>query len=193
MSISPPSDIILDVVRAADPVREQRAMARLSRMAVAENESFDQVLGAGSEALAAAKTAAPADPRPSIAAPAMPPTTAVSAAEKAFRGFEAMALASMIEAAMPQEGSAVFGSGTAGHVWKSMLAEQLGTQMAEAGGIGIAKQLASGAGFAWSPGNNNVETKTSTLAGSLLVTQVERGFVDDAMTVVGSADKGLNS
>jgi Rod binding domain-containing protein len=100
--------------------------------------------------------------------------------EKVFRGFEAMALASMIEAAMPKEGDTIFGAGTAGRAWKSMLAEQLGTQMAEAGGIGIARQLASAAPFAREPGGLG-GTETASIAESLLVTQIERGFVDAAM------------
>ena len=56
-----------------------------------------------------------------------------------------MALATMIEAAMPDEAASYFGEGTAGSVWKSMLAEQIAEQMAKAGGIGIAAQLARSA------------------------------------------------
>ena len=52
-----------------------------------------------------------------------------------------MTLATMIEAAMPDDASSAYGSGTAGSVWKSMMAEQLGKQMAKAGGIGLASQL----------------------------------------------------
>ena len=43
---------------------------------------------------------------------------------------------------LPKESEEVFGKGTAGGVWKSMLAEQLGAQLAKGKGIGIAKQLA---------------------------------------------------
>ncbi len=35
----------------------------------------------------------------------------------------------------------MYGKGNAGGIWKSMLAEQIGTQIAKAGGIGIAKML----------------------------------------------------
>ena len=44
---------------------------------------------------------------------------------------------------LPKESEEVFGKGTAGGVWKSMLAEQLGAQLAKGKGIGIAKQLAA--------------------------------------------------
>ena len=42
---------------------------------------------------------------------------------------------------MPKQSSALFGTGTAGDVWKSMLAEQIAAEMARAGGIGIAEHL----------------------------------------------------
>ena len=56
--------------------------------------------------------------------------------------FEAFVLQSFIQSIMPQESTAVFGEGTAGEVWKSMLAEKIAMQVAEAGGIGIAKMIA---------------------------------------------------
>nr|WP_281375067.1 rod-binding protein [Methylobacterium fujisawaense] len=42
---------------------------------------------------------------------------------------------------LPQGASAVYGKGNAGAIWKSMLAEQLGAQLAKAGGIGIARMI----------------------------------------------------
>ncbi len=57
--------------------------------------------------------------------------------------FEALLLQNMIEAMMPDESVAVFGSGTAGKVWKSMLAEKVALEIAETGELGIAKQLAA--------------------------------------------------
>jgi hypothetical protein len=180
MSISPPSDIILDVARAADPVRQQRAIARLSQMApMAEGESFDRILDAGAAEAAATKSAPPpSDPRPMARPPVGPVATETSDAAKVFQSFEAMALATMIEAAMPKQGDAIFGSGTAGSAWKSMLAEQIGIQMAEAGGIGMARQLASQARFGQEPGEPD---QIGSIAESLLVTQIERGFVDTAI------------
>jgi len=126
MSISPPSDIVLDVVRAADPARYAEAAARLTRIAAANAEPF-------AEALAA--------PNAPNLPPAAPPSAPATVEADAYLGFEAMVLATLIEATMPDQLSAVFGSGTAGGIWKSMLAEQLGAAMARAGGIGIARQL----------------------------------------------------
>jgi len=58
--------------------------------------------------------------------------------------FEALLLKNMVEAMMPEDAEAVFGSGTAGKIWKSMLAEKVAEQIARSGSIGIAKQIAAG-------------------------------------------------
>ncbi|MCK9908109.1 rod-binding protein [Microbacteriaceae bacterium K1510] len=59
-----------------------------------------------------------------------------------YRKFEAFVLQMFVETMLPQNANDVFGKGTAGTIWRSMLAEQLGNEMAKGGGIGIAKQLA---------------------------------------------------
>lgn len=56
--------------------------------------------------------------------------------------FESFVLRSFIESMMPSEDTAFFGTGTAGKIWKSMLAERIGDEMAASGGIGIADMLA---------------------------------------------------
>jgi peptidoglycan hydrolase FlgJ len=143
MSISPPTDIILDVARAADPVRYQEATERLTRLsASAPAKGFDDALKAAAPAPAetasadasqAVKLTRPAAPRP-----LNEPT---GKAGQAYEGFEAVALTSFVEEMLPKQASAVFGTGTAGEVWKSMLAEQIGAEMARSGGIGIAKHV----------------------------------------------------
>jgi hypothetical protein len=134
MSISPPSDIVLDVARAADPTRYQVAADRLAKMSstTPSAESFSDVL----ESSASAPVSGASQP------PSAPVSRASHSPSKAYQGFEAMTLTTFIEAAMPEDDSAVFGSGTAGSVWKSMLSEQIANQMAKSGGIGIARQLA---------------------------------------------------
>lgn len=57
--------------------------------------------------------------------------------------FEGFVLRSFVEEMLPSESSGYFGTGTAGSIWRSMLAEQIGNELAESGGIGIAKLLAS--------------------------------------------------
>ena len=58
-----------------------------------------------------------------------------------FVQFEAFVLQNFVQSIMPQEATAVFGEGTAGEVWKSMLAEKIAMQVAQAGGVGIAKMI----------------------------------------------------
>jgi Rod binding domain-containing protein len=50
----------------------------------------------------------------------------------------------MIEAMLPKDTEALMGSGTAGNIWKSMLAEKIAAEIARTGTLGIAKQIASG-------------------------------------------------
>ena len=58
-----------------------------------------------------------------------------------------------VESMLPKDASDVFGKGTAGTIWRSMLAEQIGNEMAKGNGIGIAKQLAKARYPADVPGN----------------------------------------
>jgi len=66
------------------------------------------------------------------------------AADTAVREFEGFVLQMFLEAMLPEEASSVFGSGTTGAFWKSMLAEQISKQLAGAGGIGVGRLIADG-------------------------------------------------
>ncbi len=70
---------------------------------------------------------------------------------EAFRQFESFILQSFIENMLPKNAESVFGSGTAGGVWKSMMAEKLADQISRSGGIGIAQRIAKGSQAASSP------------------------------------------
>ena len=143
MAISPPTDLVLDVVRAAEPATARLAAAKLERMAYAagaadgvEGRPFADALdNADSE-----YTDVPALPGGTgEARVAMHNATSVnhgslSPAQK----FEAMILQQFVDGMMPDDAESVYGSGTAGGIWKSMLAEQISTQIAARGGIGIA-------------------------------------------------------
>lgn len=130
MAIKPPSDIVLDVVRAADPARQRVAAEKLKGAVGAEpvREFADLVGGlrsagasgtCGVQAADAGKTEVP----------------------DAFRAFEAFFVQSFVQSMLPKNADAVYGSGTAGDVWRSQLAEKMGTEIAKAGGIGIADRL----------------------------------------------------
>jgi hypothetical protein len=138
MSINPATDIVLDVARAADPARYKRAVARL-----------DAAPGAGFvDSLAAAGAPLPPGPVPP---PPVPPRPAAGDASDrtaaTYRQFEAMALANLLQAAVPSN-EGFFGKGVAGDTWKSMLIDQIAAEMAKHGGVGIAQQLTRSADLA---------------------------------------------
>lgn len=167
MSITPPTDIVLDVARAADPTRYSAAAARLSRPA-APGDDFAALLKT-TDAVAA--NADHATTEPATAGKG----DAGGRAGKAYQSFEAMTLATMIESAMPDDASSYFGAGTAGSVWKSMLADQIAQQMAAAGGVGIATQLAKSSQAALVADGGQISPGNAVK--SMLIDTVQRGFL----------------
>lgn len=142
MAINPPSDILLDVAAAAHPAKLRAATQRLEETGsekagaafTATLESMDGVAGADSSP---ARTAGPQHGR---TAALLPPESEAKAQEK----FEAFFLQNAVEAMMPKNAETVFGSGTAGDIWRSMLAEQIAAEIARGMKFGIAEQLAGG-------------------------------------------------
>ncbi|WP_106752546.1 rod-binding protein [Pannonibacter carbonis] len=144
MAISPPTDLVLDVVRAAEPAAARMAASRLERLSYAAASSSgvdgspfaDALKDSGGDDI----TDVPALPGGTGGARvAMYNATSVnhgtlSPAQK----FEAMILQQFVDGMLPDDAESVYGSGTAGGIWKSMLAEQISTQIAARGGIGIA-------------------------------------------------------
>lgn len=143
MAISPISDIVLEVAKAADPTRSSAAAARLGAAAGASGAyagSFEEALGGGRSPLPV-PSRMPFDP--ALAVVHMRSNDALRTPAAPYEKFEAFVLQTFIESMLPRNGEALFGAGTAGEIWKSMLAEGLGTQLAQAGGIGIARMLAA--------------------------------------------------
>lgn len=142
MALSAIGDIVQDVSKAADPVRLREAASRLGTAGVAPfggAAPVDDPLGAASAKVKSlgfdaynTLTAMRSDPVVPLYSKPQP-----SPVQK----FEAMILAQFVEAMMPKESDAVFGKGIAGSLWKSMLSEHIGAQIAAGGGIGIAGTL----------------------------------------------------
>src|SRR5262245_10331837 len=202
MSISPPSDIILDVTRAADPARYQEATARLTRISASgPADGFNDALKAAapprSEAAASVDASEALNRLRQMASPGSKAAKdSGSKAGKAYEGFEAVALTNFVEAMMPKQASAVFGAGTAGDVWKSMMAQQIAAELARAGGIGIADHLkaAHPADTAGKPKNGITEVSEAgdkALAKSAIVAANQRSFLSTIMPdrTVGEGDK----
>jgi Rod binding domain-containing protein len=138
VAISPPSDLVLDVIRAADPAQvaaaqEQLKINRANFMATSLAEKgagFSATVDILNRTANAARVEATAEQAEEVGKP-----------PKVYRDFEAVYLTNFVQSMLPDESEEVYGKGNAGEMWKSMMAEQLGTTIAESGGVGIAKQM----------------------------------------------------
>ena len=137
MAISPPSDLVLDVVRAADPTQVQAAQEKLKANRAAFRATSLADAGAGfsaslDQANSAAFKAGMANPHGKINRADVP---------KAYKQYEAVFLQNFVKTMLPQDSEEVYGKGVAGDMWKSMTSEQLGEVLSQGQGIGIAEQM----------------------------------------------------
>jgi len=116
------TDIVGDVVNAADPAKLQTSIAKLNG-----SSSLGQVDLAGLVLNADGASGA---------------TKAVNPKAKAYEQFEASVLRNFVEEMLPKATENVYGEGTAGNVWRSMQADFMSQELAKSGGIGIAATLA---------------------------------------------------
>jgi peptidoglycan hydrolase FlgJ len=141
MAFNPRSDVVLEVLNAADPSRASLAADRLAALGGAGAPAPD--FAADLDKAAAAKAASPlpiagmADARARLAQMSEPPDKAAGAKVD----FEAMMLNSFIGELLPKDASDVFGQGAAGDAWRSMLTEQISRQIAKSGALGLSRRL----------------------------------------------------
>jgi len=137
MSFNPRSDVILEVLNAADPARARLAAERLEALgANAPQGDFAADLDrAAASPAGSAPTAGLADARSALAA------GAPDAASRVKVEFEAMLLNSFVGEMLPKNAGSVFGEGTAGDIWRSMLSEQIARQIAKSGALGLSRCL----------------------------------------------------
>jgi len=141
MSFNPSTDVVLDVLNAADPLRASIAAERLAALA-AGKPSGDFALDLAKATGSGAANASPLAPGLADARHALADATAASdPTQRAKVEFEAMALNSFVGEMLPKESSAFFGEGTADDVWRSMLSEQISRQIAKSGALGLSRRL----------------------------------------------------
>jgi flagellar protein FlgJ len=135
VSIKPPSDILLDVARAADPAKSTAAVERLTRLGAdggVDDVQFRDVLG---------KVNAPRSSLPAIAelrfANMQPEKAKETAQTKAYQGFTALLLENLVDNMMPDDDDGFFGSEAGAGEWRSMLAQELGTSLSKSVDLGI--------------------------------------------------------
>jgi hypothetical protein len=148
VAINPPSDIVLGSVLAADPAKYRTAVERLKRAGGVDSSQATLPADASTEPAAEFATSVTVSP---LDAPKLPATPAQAAASRqaskspdVFAQLEAFVLQSFIQTMLPDNSQAFFGKGAAGDIWKSMLADKLGAQLARSGQVGLAKRLAMG-------------------------------------------------
>lgn len=137
MAIKPPSDIVLDVARSADPARLNVAVKKLAEAGATQvgAADFDAVL-------ARLQGEGLGDIRARLLAAAHGPGDVGARAQKTAKEFEAVLLQKSIEAMLPNSVK-VYGKGNAGSIWKSMLSQELANQLVNRGGIGLASHIAT--------------------------------------------------
>ena len=148
MAINPPSDIVLGVANAADPQKLRAAAAQLAHVGAIDGASLTGA-DAGTLPLASRSPApkirpvfdpqALASSRQASKAPQGP---AAKRAPDAYAKFEAFLVQTFVESMLPTDAPNVFGSGVAGKIWKSMLAEHLANEIAKSTAFGIADKIA---------------------------------------------------
>ena len=166
MGISPPTDLVFDVMRAADTGRAQQVVSKLKALSSGDSADFSAALAQTGETGGGVNPAADDQAKALAAIPSglafsgMSLTTlrnahalsgravnqfATTQPEAAtLKKFEGMVLSKFLDTMMPAT-SSVFGSGIAGSTWKSMLTEKMGESIAQSGGIGIAATMARAA------------------------------------------------
>lgn len=148
MSVSIPSDLVMDVMRAADPRRMQAAARKLG----AAGRTMVATADFGRALPQAGKAAAPgtgdlvldvmkaADPQRATAAAGKLAALGAGTPD-AYAQFESFMLRDAFEEMLPKAESGAFGDGFAGGVWRSMAADQFASIFSDHGGIGIADML----------------------------------------------------
>lgn len=141
MSLLPASDLIIDVGRAADPSRKAEALHRLERLSFSAGDG----------------ETIPDFPKLPLDYKAMHPSFHISKATNsiplhtlprrmdngsvAFKKFEAFILQTWLEILLPKVNGGAFGNDQAGGLWRSLMAEQLGDQLAKSDSLGITRLI----------------------------------------------------
>jgi flagellar protein FlgJ len=141
MAFNPSTDVVQEVLNAADPLSASLATQRLNALASSSapeaDFSADLDRAASNAPAIPAPLANAADARSRLAEMASGPDKL----NRVKTQFEAMMLSPLVGEMLPKDASNVFGSGTAGDMWRSMLAEQVSQQIAKSGKLGLASRL----------------------------------------------------
>ena len=149
MALDPPTDIVMEVARAADPTRAAEVAQRLNALAAisptAGNDFAATLQAAGATpGLGSAATTLPtglANMRQTLS---MATQAGSDRASKAATQFESVLINSFVSQMLPKEAPASYGQGTAGDMWRSLLSEKVSDQIAKSGVLGLSRRLFAG-------------------------------------------------
>jgi len=154
MSLTVSSDLVLDVMKAAPPQRLEAAIMKLaghSGDVAASRTDFAKALN-NTKIPEPTKAQGKGDLVADVMSAVNPEEIARAEARlagladkpaPAYRQFEAFLLRNAFESMLPPADGGAYGKGLAGDMWRSMAADQLATTLAESGGIGVARILAT--------------------------------------------------
>lgn len=137
MSIHPPSDLVLDVVKAADPAKSMvmtKSLINIGNVYEQENGEFSAVLDKFAPSLDTSLTQVETN-KPILAGSIEP----LDRTAHAFKELEQLELQKLVEAMLPADAESIFGRGTSGSIWKSMLADALAKDMSKTMDLGLTK------------------------------------------------------
>jgi len=191
MAFNPRTDVVMEVLKAADPSRASLAAERLNALAGPDASgrdfSSDLERAASSATTIPAPLANAADARSRLSEiPSRPDKLG-----QAKTQFEAMMLSSFVGELLPKDASAVFGEGTAGDMWRSMLAEQMSLEIAKSGKLGLARRLFAThevalSGRSASPGEpKGIEGETAQMSADVLSAPVGAALDNGAVLFSG--------
>jgi flagellar protein FlgJ len=188
--------------RAAEPVAAAPAAAGgfvTSVQRAKDIAPFETVVksAAAAQAARAGQTpvAAPAS-APAGAPLTMPATSPSAKATKAQKSFEAFALQTFIGSMLPKENNKMFGTGNAGKMWQSLLAEKLAEQITASGRLKLLPQQQGGAAAASAP--NGMTAPAGSASATVLPDGVKRqdtagGITPEALQVIAGSLKTVRS
>ena len=142
MAVAIPSDLIVDVMRNADPARVNTATARLQSLKGGESapQDFASLLGrvgSGQSGSGMATVSA------GSGIPANSSLRSDGSVPDAYVDFERMVLRNLLESLLPDAASGAYGAGPSAGIWRSLAADQLAGLYAGSGGVGIATTLSA--------------------------------------------------
>jgi hypothetical protein len=135
MSISPATDIVLDVMKAADPARVSLTTRRLQEVGDGARASFSDAVASSAPLGAGQVTPTSRGLLAGISGNSNPARVKLE--------FESMILGTFISQILPKQGAGLFDHGTGSDMWRSVMGDQIARQIAKSSRIGIADRLFS--------------------------------------------------